>query len=321
MLLSFPHFPSFHRDAMPERHGPPATARTFRAVVDDVSGFVLATVLLVPVCLGVSAVILLLSRSDGGDGRVEATCLDRVSPGPGRSSTRASLVLKRAFDLVAAISALIVLSPVLAVIAVAIRLEDGGPVMFRQVRVGWHGAPFAIHKFRTMVVGAPSIGGTLTVGRDPRITRIGGVLRRHKLDELPQLLDIVVGHMSFVGPRPEVPELMAQHGAERVSVITSVRPGLTDDASILFRDEGTLLAAAPDPEAYYREVILPIKYGYYARYVSELGLVNDLRIIAATAILLVTGRIPAALDRRRLAIPAGFGVLVEPPPAPIGRAA
>ncbi len=194
------------------------------------------------------------------------------------------------------------------------------------MRVGRGGVPFAIHKFRTMVVGAPSIGGKLTVGRDPRITRIGAVLRRHKLDELPQLLDILDGHMSLVGPRPEVPELMAQHGAEHVAVITSVRPGLTDDASILFRDEGVLLAAAPDPETYYREVIIPIKYGYYERYLGELGFANDLRIIAATAILLVTGRIPAALDRRRLAIPAGFGALSQveapaPHPAPFGRAA
>ena len=204
---------------------------------------------------------------------------------------------------------LLALWPVMLLISLAIRLDDGGPAIFRQIRIGRHGTLFRIHKFRTMVANAPDFGGGLTVGQDPRITRIGALLRRHKLDELPQLIDIVLGHMSLVGPRPEIPELMAYHGPEKVALITQMRPGLTDDASILFRDEGNLLAAAPYPDAYYRNVILPIKYGYYERYLTEAGIVADLRILVATAILLITGRIPKAFDRRRTAIPAGFGTL------------
>ena len=189
---------------------------------------------------------------------------------------------KRLFDLVCAGIGLLLLSPLLLAVALWIRLDSPGPAFFRQRRVGRFGAPFDIHKFRTMRVDAPALGPQLTVGADPRITRAGRFLRRSKLDELPQLLDVLAGTMSLVGPRPEVPRYVAMYPAALRDKVLSVRPGLTDPASIAYRDESTLLARAADPERVYVEQVMPAKLRCAAQYVDQMSLLGDLRLIGAT---------------------------------------
>jgi len=186
------------------------------------------------------------------------------------------------FDVAVAACGLLVLAPLLVALAVWIRLDSPGPALFRQERVGRSGKAFRIHKFRTMHEAAPGAGPAITVGADPRITRAGAFLRRHKLDELPQLIDVLRGDMSVVGPRPEVPRYVATYPpALRIKVL-SVRPGITDPASLQFRDESALLARAADPEREYREVVLPQKLRLAADYVDTASLGGDLRLIAAT---------------------------------------
>jgi lipopolysaccharide/colanic/teichoic acid biosynthesis glycosyltransferase len=194
-----------------------------------------------------------------------------------------SLALKRGFDVVAASVGLVVTSPLLLVLAILVKVDSRGPVLFRQERVGRHGRTFRIHKFRTMrtqPVGAAGL--SITTSHDPRITRVGAWLRATKLDELPQLVDVVVGDMSLVGPRPEVPRYVEQWPPDRRAVILSVRPGITDPASILLRDESSELALAADPETYYVDSLLPRKTELYVRYVQERSMVGDLRLIART---------------------------------------
>jgi len=191
-------------------------------------------------------------------------------------------MLKRLFDLVVAAAGLLLLSPLLLGIALWIKLDSPGPVFFRQQRVGRFGALFRIHKFRSMSDGAPLAGSQLTVGADPRITRAGQVLRRTKLDELPQLIDVLAGTMSLVGPRPEVPRYVAMYPAELRDKVLSVRPGITDPASIEYHDESTLLARAADPERVYIEQIMPAKLRFAARYVEQMSVPNDVRLILAT---------------------------------------
>jgi lipopolysaccharide/colanic/teichoic acid biosynthesis glycosyltransferase len=189
---------------------------------------------------------------------------------------------KRVFDLLCAGAGLLLLSPLLLGVALWIKLDSPGPVFFRQQRVGRFGVPFRIHKFRTMTDGAPLAGLQITVGADPRITRAGQFLRRTKLDELPQLIDVLTGTMSLVGPRPEVPRYVAMYPAALRDKILSVRPGITDPASIAYRDESTLLAAAVDPERVYIEQVMPAKLRYAAQYVDQMSLLNDARLILAT---------------------------------------
>ena len=189
---------------------------------------------------------------------------------------------KRVFDLLGAAVALVLLAPLLAAIALWIKLDSPGPVLFRQQRVGRHGRPFAIRKFRTMVADAPRRGPQLTIGDDPRITRAGAFLRRAKLDELPQLIDVLAGHMSLVGPRPEVPSYVAQYPAELRDKVLSVRPGITDPVSLEFADESELLARAADPEREYVEVLLPKKLRAAAAYAEHANLATDLRVIGGT---------------------------------------
>jgi lipopolysaccharide/colanic/teichoic acid biosynthesis glycosyltransferase len=196
---------------------------------------------------------------------------------------------KRAFDLCAATIGLLLLSPLLAAIALWIRLDSPGPVLFRQVRVGRHGELFDILKFRTMAAQPEAQPGVrhdsqrlLTVGRDPRITRAGHFLRKYKLDELPQLFNVVHGTMSLVGPRPEVPRYVACYPPRERELVLSVKPGVTDWASILYKDENAILGQAPDPERAYIETILPTKLEYYVRYVRERTFWVDLRIIFRT---------------------------------------
>lgn len=194
---------------------------------------------------------------------------------------------KRAFDLVVAGSGLVLSAPVLAVIAVAVAVESPGGVLFRQERVGLGGRTFRIHKFRTMR--AVHSGSLVSATGDARVTRVGRLLRASKLDELPQLIDVVAGDMSLVGPRPEVPVYVAQWPAELRPLILSVRPGITDPGSIVFRHEADELAAAEDPERHYVESILPRKAQLYAAYVRERTFVGDLRILVETVRAVVSG--------------------------------
>ncbi len=195
---------------------------------------------------------------------------------------------KRLFDLICAGCGLVLLAPLLLGIALWIKLDSRGPVFFRQQRVGRFGAPFRIHKFRTMREDAPARGPQLTVGADPRITRAGRFLRRHKLDELPQLIDVFAGTMSLVGPRPEVPRYVALYPAALRDKVLSVRPGITDPASIEYRDESALLAAANDPERAYIEQVMPAKLRFAAEYVERRSMLGDLRLIGATLRALCT---------------------------------
>lgn len=190
------------------------------------------------------------------------------------------LDIKRAFDLVVAGSALVVLSPLLVGIAVAVRVTSPGPALFRQERVGQHGRHFRIHKFRTMRTGAS--GSLFTTSDDARITKVGAFLRRTKLDELPQLIDVVRGDMSLVGPRPEVPSYVELWDPSHREIILSVRPGITDPATVLLRNEGDELAGAADPARYYTETLLPRKTAAYAEYVRSRTFVGDLQLLLAT---------------------------------------
>ncbi|WP_284314990.1 sugar transferase [Labrys miyagiensis] len=192
----------------------------------------------------------------------------------------AGLRTKRLMDIVISALGILVLLPVFAVVALAIRIEGGGPVFYRQFRVGRSGRLFRIEKFRSM---RPSKGGTnLTIAGDVRVTRVGAVLRRTKIDELPQLLNVLYGDMSLVGPRPETPDLMVHYTPSQRALMESIQPGMTDYASVLLRDESALLATAPDPGAFYRERLMPLKCELCARYVREIGLRTDLRLILAT---------------------------------------
>lgn len=188
---------------------------------------------------------------------------------------------KRLFDLVAAALGLVVLTPLLLAIAARVKLDSPGPVFYRQQRVGRGGALFNIYKFRTMFERAADTR-ELTVGRDPRITGAGHFLRHYKLDELPQLLNVVQGTMSLVGPRPEVPRYVACYPDEVRATVLSVAPGITDWASILYKEESAILGRAADPERAYIDTILPAKLDYYVRYVRERSFWLDLRIIWRT---------------------------------------
>ena len=191
-----------------------------------------------------------------------------------------SLALKRAFDLAASGIGLLLLSPLLLALAAWIRLDSPGPVFFRQERIGLRGRPFRIYKFRSMRV--DHSGPQITVGADDRITRSGHIIRAYKLDELPQLLNVFLGDMSLVGPRPEVPRYVALYPADVRAEVLSVRPGITDLASVQYRSESTLLAASADPERTYVDTILPAKLALCRQYVRERNFLLDLKIIAMT---------------------------------------
>jgi lipopolysaccharide/colanic/teichoic acid biosynthesis glycosyltransferase len=188
---------------------------------------------------------------------------------------------KRLFDVAVSLLALLLLALPMLAIAAWIRLDSPGPVFFRQQRVGRHGVPFAIHKFRTMRADAGGL--PLTVGADARITRAGRWLRRTRLDELPQLLDVLAGHMSLVGPRPEVPRYVALYPPALRDRALAVRPGITDPASLEHLDEAALLAAAADPEREYVERILPRKVAQAAAYAERATLASDVAVLARTA--------------------------------------
>lgn len=186
----------------------------------------------------------------------------------------------RVRDSLCAATGLIATSPIMAGAALAIWYEDGFPVFFRQRRIGRGGKPFTIHKFRTMRKHHSGVAVSYT--HDPRITRVGAVLRKTKLDELPQLYDVLIGNMALVGPRPEVPEWVDKWPADKRRIILSVRPGITDPVSIQLRNEADLLAGAADPEHFYEHELLPQKAAGYVRYVTERSFFGDLQILLAT---------------------------------------
>ena len=188
---------------------------------------------------------------------------------------------KRAFDVSAAVAGLLCLSPLFLVVAVLIKLDSDGPVFFRQERMGRGLRPFFIYKFRTMVSDAPRRGGPLTFREDPRITRIGRFLRKTKIDELPQLINVLKGEMSIVGPRPEVRQYVEPF-REDYEEILRVRPGITDLASLEYRDEAAILGTSHDPEEMYLTRILPMKVNLGKEYVRRSSMVFDLMLIFKT---------------------------------------
>ena len=198
------------------------------------------------------------------------------------------MITKRIFDLVFVIPGIILLSPVFLLISLLIKRDDNGPILFKQVRVGQYGKLFKVLKYRTMVVDAEKKGAKVTTGGDPRITQTGHWLRKYKLDELPQLFNVLKGDMSLVGPRPEVPEYVKFYTEEQKQTVLSVPPGITDLASIEFRNENDLLAESKDPVKDYREKVLPIKLKYYEQYVTERSLWLDFKLIIKTIIAIVT---------------------------------
>jgi lipopolysaccharide/colanic/teichoic acid biosynthesis glycosyltransferase len=189
--------------------------------------------------------------------------------------------MKRLIDLAASTAGLILVSPLLLLSAALVRLSSPGPVLFRQERIGRGFRPFTIYKFRTMVVDAPKAGAAITCGDDPRITTVGRFLRRTKLDELPQLFNVLRGDMSLVGPRPEVPRYVEMF-REDFTEILAVRPGITDLASIAYRNESDILGRASDPQAEYVERILPDKIRLAKEYRRRSSVLFDLRLIFRT---------------------------------------
>jgi lipopolysaccharide/colanic/teichoic acid biosynthesis glycosyltransferase len=193
---------------------------------------------------------------------------------------------KRLFDIVFALLGLVLTLPLFAVIALLIKRDSEGPVFYRAPRVGKDGKPFKMLKFRTMVANADKIGGPSTANDDPRITRVGRFLRRYKLDELPQLINVLKGEMSFVGPRPEVQQYVDMYTEEEKAILT-VKPGITDWASLWNSDEGAVLAGSPDPEKAYLELIRPTKIKLQLEYVRKRSFLTDLGILLRTVMAVV----------------------------------
>ena len=191
-------------------------------------------------------------------------------------------MLKRVFDICCSLTGIFLLLPIFLGISIWVKLDSSGSVFFKQIRVGRYGRHFLIYKFRTMIVDAEKVGLKVTVGKDPRITTPGFFIRRNKLDELPQLLNVLLGDMSLVGPRPEVPEFMCEYSADIRDKILSVRPGITDLASIEYTNEAEILAAAVDPKAAYINEVMPSKAKYYLEYVENHSLILDFIIIFKT---------------------------------------
>ncbi|HXE95880.1 MAG TPA: sugar transferase [Dongiaceae bacterium] len=192
------------------------------------------------------------------------------------------MIVKRYFDLFFSLLGVLLLAPIFLFISLWIKFDSPGSVFFRQERVGRFGNSFRIFKFRTMCLDAEAKGRQITVGEDPRITRSGRFLRHYKLDELPQLLNVILGDMSLVGPRPEVPRYVALYPTNVRDQVLSVPPGITDYASIEYKDENAILGKAADPDRAYIEEVMPVKLGYYQRYVAERSLWIDFKLILKT---------------------------------------
>lgn len=202
-------------------------------------------------------------------------------------------MLKRSFDLFVSTVVLLLLAPLFLIIAILIKKDSRGPVFYRGERVGRYGKMFRIFKFRTMVSNAEKLGGSSTADDDPRITQIGKMLRKYKIDELPQLFNVFLGQMSLVGPRPEVKKFVDMY-TSRERAILSVRPGITDWASIWNSDEGSILAGAEDPDKAYMELIRPEKIRLQLKYVENASFVTDLKILLQTVAKLLKQGTPIA---------------------------
>ena len=189
-------------------------------------------------------------------------------------------MLKRIFDIISSLFGLILLSPFMLIIAILIKLDSKGPIFFKQVRVTKNGREFKIFKYRTMRVGSDKYS-QITVGKDSRITKVGDFLRKYKLDEIPQLINVLIGDMSLVGPRPEVPKYVALYTEEQREIL-KVRAGITDYASIEFSNENDILANETDPEKAYIEKIMPRKIELNKKYLSEISVMTDIKIILLT---------------------------------------
>jgi len=189
--------------------------------------------------------------------------------------------IKRIIDFIFSLIGLILLSPLFLIIAILVKKEDGGSVFFRQTRVGQNGKLFKIYKFRTMIENAEKLGAQVTKGNDPRITKIGKFLRKYKLDELPQLINVLKGDMSLVGPRPEVPKYVEPYKKEYEEIL-KVKPGITDYAALEFIDEEEILKNSQNPEETYLKEVLPIKIQYYKKYINEIGFITDIKLILKT---------------------------------------
>ena len=199
-------------------------------------------------------------------------------------------MIKKIFDFSLSFFLLILFSPLFIFLSLLVKSEDGGPVFYKGVRAGKTGAPFRMLKFRTMVLNADKIGGPSTSDDDPRITKTGKFLRNYKLDELPQLVNVLKGDMSFVGPRPEVLSEVETYNAEERRILT-VLPGITDWASLYFNNEGEILKGSADPHQAYREKIRPGKLKLALKYVDEKSFSTDLKILAKTATTLIGSRL------------------------------
>lgn len=195
--------------------------------------------------------------------------------------------MKRLFDITASGLGLLVLSPLFLVLALWIKLDSPGPVFYRQVRVGRGNKDFRLFKFRSMRVGSDKKGLITVGGHDPRVTRSGYYIRKYKLDELPQLINVFIGDMSLVGPRPEVRKYVDLYTPEQLRVL-DVRPGITDMASIRYRNENELLEQAADPEQYYRDVVMQDKLRINLEYIADHSFIKDLKIIFMTFKSVVT---------------------------------
>jgi len=191
-------------------------------------------------------------------------------------------MLKRLFDVLFSVFGLIITSPVLTIVALAIKISSPGPVFYKGERVGKNGKHFKIFKFRTMVENAEEMGGPSTPADDPRLTRIGNFLKKYQLDELPQLINVLKGEMSFVGPRPEVKIYVDMLDEKEKKAIFSIRPGITDLASLFNFHEGEVLKGSPDPEKTYMEKIRPKKLELQIKYVKESSFWLDIKIILKT---------------------------------------
>ena len=192
-----------------------------------------------------------------------------------------TLILKRSYDIVFSLLGLAALLPVFLIIAAAIKIDSPGPVFYTQTRVGKDGKLFKIYKFRKMHQYVSNHGSKLTLAHDRRMTRVGSLLRKTKLDELPQAWNVLIGDMAVVGPRPETPNFVQHYNSEQREVL-KVRPGITDYASIYFMDEGALLEKAADPETYYIETIMPKKIKMSMSYIRRMTLINDMKVIYLT---------------------------------------
>lgn len=190
-------------------------------------------------------------------------------------------IIKRIFDIICSGLGLVILSPFLLFVAIRIKMGSDGPVFFKQIRVGEKGKEFKILKFRTMVVDAEKLGRQITVGNDNRITKIGAFLRKYKIDELPQLINVFKGDMSLVGPRPEVPRYVKMYTEEQRKVL-DVKPGITDLASIRYRDENELLGKAENPDEFYINTIMPDKLALNVEYINKSNIFFDIYIIIKT---------------------------------------